>query len=1023
MILLNQPTPNSKLNLKQLPVFLVLFALLGGLFYSYKTNKIAFLSKKKAVSEAIYCDAETLDGDFYRNGTHQFENPKQSDEKARSGKFSCKLAAKGSDEYGFGYTLRDFKAGELYKASVWRFRPEGGNALLVAAADSAQTLYTAEGLTNDTDKKGWEKIQLFFRIPSHKKINQVKIYVYSDGKKVIYFDDLSIEKINEKEALVNLNNEDNQTFTPELVKIEIDPKGYQKLEAKRGEALRKGLLDTDENDWVKGKFSAPSIGDKDQTIPIQLRLKGDWLDHLNNNKWSFRMKAKDPGTWRRLVTWSVQTPAVREQLMEWFLHQLWEREGVLTTRYDFIELELNGKSLGVYNYEEHFEKQIVEYHNRREGPVVKFDETGFWAGIGRQLNALDGVDYSIHQTEKLTQIADIEPFNAKETEKTKVLYKEFEQAKILMYQYQQGTKKASEIFDIDRLARYYALCDALSAYHSVAWHNERFYYNPVTSLLEPIGYDGFPTEGGHITFLGQAAHDRKFIDGTSVFAKVFDDPAFMEKYNRYVYKYTSRAYLQQVIAELDEGLRERESYLRQEFKEYHFDRQGIIDKAQRVNLLILPYNQLSLQCFRSPTLTLPKEEGRSELSVGNVHGLPLQIIGAGQKMKQIDQVFTIPFFIPAYAMNAPIQYQTIPIKGDYSYLFYKVVGIDSVFSSKIQPWQAADGARISTRQSLFSDIKLENNAMYSIDNQRNIIYFKSGDFKTEKDVLIPSGYRVALPEGFKLDLIKKAKFISLSPIDAYGTEEHPILITSSDKSSQGFHVIKAPPRPSPKGREIAVGSLRSSSSPLEGLEEASFLHYVIFDNLNTLNDRNWMLTGAVTFYEANVNIRKCVFRNNHCEDAINIVRSEFLFDESLVADTYGDGLDLDFCTGVISNSQFLRTGNDGADCSGSHITIKNCDMENNGDKGVSIGEFCHALVENIRVKNANIGIAAKDLSELTITNIALDHCNQGFAAYQKKPEFGGGKIYVQDYIATQVKILYNIAASSYLELKGKVVKM
>jgi len=33
--------------------------------------------------------------------------------------------------------------------------------------------------------------------------------------------------------------------------------------------------------------------------------------------------------------------------------------------------------------------------------------------------------------------------------------------------------------------------DVLGAYHGHFWHNMRFYYNPVSARLEPIGFDGF----------------------------------------------------------------------------------------------------------------------------------------------------------------------------------------------------------------------------------------------------------------------------------------------------------------------------------------------------------------------------------------------------------------------------------------------------------------------------------------------------------------------------------------------------
>ena len=60
----------------------------------------------------------------------------------------------------------------------------------------------------------------------------------------------------------------------------------------------------------------------------------------------------------------------------------------------------------------------------------------------------------------------------------------------------------SKVFDTKLLAKYWALCDLFSAHHGcMEKHNLRFYYNPITSLLEPIHYDGNPQIGISHQFL------------------------------------------------------------------------------------------------------------------------------------------------------------------------------------------------------------------------------------------------------------------------------------------------------------------------------------------------------------------------------------------------------------------------------------------------------------------------------------------------------------------------------------------
>ena len=57
---------------------------------------------------------------------------------------------------------------------------------------------------------------------------------------------------------------------------------------------------------------------------------------------------------------------------------------MLGLRYEFIQVSLNGRDLGIYALEEHFEKRLIEHGRRREGPIVRFNENAGWEEITRQ---------------------------------------------------------------------------------------------------------------------------------------------------------------------------------------------------------------------------------------------------------------------------------------------------------------------------------------------------------------------------------------------------------------------------------------------------------------------------------------------------------------------------------------------------------------------------------------------------------------------------------------------------------------
>ncbi|MEL6924962.1 MAG: right-handed parallel beta-helix repeat-containing protein, partial [Bacteroidota bacterium] len=528
--------------------------------------------------------------------------------------------------------------------------------------------------------------------------------------------------------------------------------------------------------------------------------------------------------------------------------------------------------------------------------------------------------------------------------------------------------------------------DVMGAYHGLVWHNQRFYYNPVTSKLEPVGYDGFPIINKYqSSFIGNGALNKNFRNGTALYQQLFYQEDFYVKYINYLQEFTSRAYIMAFLDEIRPELEKRLNLLKVEFPHYKFAESDLIKRTQRINLQLLPLPDASLHAFRQS-----RQETKGLLKISNLHGLPMELIGTGRKRSKMDYELAERIVLPGYQnryLNDKYTDFELPVAANY--LFYKTLGLDSVFSAAIIDWPVEQGP--TGGQELFANANLQSNAIYTVTD--SLIYFKAGEHSTNRNIIIPAGMKVQFAPGTTLDLYEGASFISRSPVEMVGEPELPIVVKSRDGTAGGFSILQAGGR--------------------------SLLRNVKVENFNTLNYKDWTLTGAVTFYESDVDIYNSVFTGNNCEDGLNIVRSAFLLDGIIVSHTFSDGLDVDFGEGRILRSNFIETGNDGLDLSGSKITIVDCLMENCGDKGISVGEETTATIESAVVNNALIGVASKDLSRLTIQNIDLKNCQLGFTAYQKKPEFGGSRIEVQNYTAEGLKYLYKMPPGSTLFMKGE----
>ena len=775
------------------------------------------------------------------------------------------------------------------------------------------------------------------------------------------------------------------TFQPDLLKIRVTDQTKNKLIQQTKDAFKDGILIVTEDHWVKGEVHSTK---EDKTIPVNMRLKGDWLDHLRGKKWSFRIKAKTDYAWNRLVTFSVQNPATRSYLDEWLFHQFLEKVDVLSPRYDFIELHLNENSLGVYAYEEHFDKQLAEFKRRREGPIIKLTEDLVWQGHLRQVKELGEKNHLTGREDAAYDAAEIRPFKESRTIASPTLTKNFQAAQTLLHQLKFKQKKPAELVDLDRFARYFAIADLLEAYHGIGWHNVRFYYNPITSKLEPIGYDGFgeqptPYHGG--PFVGfKVNFDRHPHD---YFKYLFTDQNFFKKYITYLDAYSKPAFVEKTIANYQTQISEREKFIQQEFKKYKYDSLKVIKRAMKLQALIHPYGEFDIK-----VRTNKSKSGAFNIMVANHHTLPIEVIGFGVNKEDIRDKLTKPVFIYATPKFYASKFHAIPANYDVTTVFYKVAGLNDIFNASVVNFEVPNS--ITSAQSLFSGTPLKSNDFYQIDQQK--IIFKGGQFQTNQDIIIPEGYEVLFEPGCQLDLIEEAAFISKSAVQMLGTIDQPIHIFSSDKTANGFTVL--------------------------GAVEKSQAKFVKFDNLNTLQKENWNLTGAVNFYESDVFFLNCSFTNNHCEDALNTIRCLFDLKDCKIANTYADGFDADFCEGRIENLSVEDTGNDAIDFSGSAVTITRIDIHRPGDKGISVGEEADVNVQVAFIQNAKIGVASKDLSKLKIGLVNMVNCETGFAGYQKKPEFGPASIEVKRYGAEKVDRLYLLDKGSRLKLVDKEIE-
>ena len=941
----------------------------------------------------IYCNAEKWQEKNFldESGTYTLTNAAaRNSEKSRSGKFSLKLTRE--DPYGMAIYFRDLKPKMFFRVTVW----QKGNGHICLSDDIVNSFYKDTQKVVETDSLGWQKLEIEYTVPDNYKGEYLKIMLCNYSAEPVYFDDFEIRKTAEKPFP--------DFDAGEAMKIFIDDAALAKLTAKRNEAIQQGILITAEDDWVKA-----IIFYKNKVFNTRIRLKGDRLDHLQGKKWSFRIKIKGDDAWKGMKTFSIQTPAARLMLHEWLFHKALESEDILCTRYGFVPVYINGKSRGIYAWEEHFEKQLIENQKRREGPILKLSDDSYW--IYDKLNTQKKRNYEIPYYDASV----VTPFGQSKVLQDSSLFHQFLRGQDLYNRYKYAGGKASEIFNVEAVAKYYAMTDATNAYHTLHFFNQRFYYNPVLGKLEPIFFDSFPYNGifdyyGTDLTIGNAG--KEWI---SIHLKLFTDETFKSLYFIYLEKYSSRKFWKDVYAKNEADINRLNGVLAKEFNGYKFSIDAyykVADEARlamneikerdRNNDLFDSYKFRKKDVFTwykgkadfelLPHLVTVYSQNESTFRVENYTSDSLFIIGFSDLAALRTETLDEPVLLPPANSKKDFKIDITSKNTGHKFLFVKIRNREVAIP--VVPWPAPKEvpSYLNLAES-FNTSELINKGIFRVKTDSLVF---SGNVELNTNLSIPNNWMVCFEPGTTFNLTNGASFISYSPVFIDGTKAKPVVFKSSDGTGKGINVFQT--------------------------KQKSVVKNAIFTGLRNMDFGGWQSTGAVCFYEADVDLQHVVFENNlACDDALNIVRSNFRIEDCTFQHTFADAFDSDFSEGTIKTSRFISPGNDALDFSGSSISIENCFVENAGDKSVSCGEQSTINIKNCEFNGCNIGVASKDKSEVHIEDSMIKNVTYGLVAFCKKPEYGPATISAQNLMLKKYLFFHAVEEGSSLKFNNREI--
>lgn len=672
---------------------LFVIALLGlaGLFSCSEKKKD--IKNEKQITE-FTCDLETSEGsDFVcSNGDKISGVSKRTDEFSRSGKYGVKVNAKNN--YALHYNYTPIQLGDELTYSVWRYKNDSNIGAIAVYIGKKQRFYLGKSVRTSGD---WELLENHITIKKTPSDSLFEFFVFNSYDTPVYFDDIKIKIINNGGYSV-VNHPD-----LDQVSLKISAGNKTKLINKRNEALKTGVLISEKADWVKAK-----IRWNDDSEKCEVRLKGDWTDHLLEEKWSLRvniLKGKKAGKLRRF---SIQNPLSRGYLLEWIAHKILMEENVLTTKFDFINLKINNKLKGIYSVEEHFTNDLLTAQNRKKGVIIKFDEGPMWQFRSEHHQSKEG-------NPQWECSAEILPFGKKQIASNSQFLNYFLQSRDLLYQFQQHYGDLDQIFDLDKMAKFLALIDVFKSYHAIIWHNLRFYFNPDTKKLEPIAYDLFTAHDfpqmPRPSFMGfDLMIEKKYGMYYIAFIEFFKSEVFLTHYISYLKRYSSTDFIDNQLSKIQSELDFYNTEIKKEYRFYHFNSQFLYDNAALIREKLPEFiNYKSKMTSQKPyagfeletdqfTYEPIKDESlrayntlknrKSILQLRNFYYKP--IIVTGYIVGRDSVYFDDPLIVAPFLHTGMINTSSIILDYLIDAVIFRVEGTESEYSQQIIPYRAPE---------------------------------------------------------------------------------------------------------------------------------------------------------------------------------------------------------------------------------------------------------------------------------------------------------------------------------------------
>jgi hypothetical protein len=813
----------------------------------------------------------------------------------------------------------------------------------------------------------------------------------------------------------------------ESININIDFEGLNYFKARRN-ALGPSSLQGEE------PYKKVTIDWREDQLRGKMKLKGLGPDHRDHpTKWSFAISLKGDDSFLGMNRFSIHHPKTRDYQGECLYSKILIDNGDLAARCEFIEVSINGESIGVMTATERVSKNLLEMQGRKEGNIFRPSYEDMWKDLGRAAqfkrsikNPAASKSFQLHtEAHALNRLlTPLEVYGSGKLSESDELTKQYSVAIGLWEGMLSGHLRPSDIFDIESTARIIAATFAVGNFHSLQTHNIKLYFNPLTYKFEILPTDAvfgrspspryLPPNGlGYIW--GILVSDRELYR------------ELLEQINLLVQRHAAEgspfgADFSIIESQYLDVLRPEFPFIVPHNTETFGRRFDTHLKALTSNTFFLDYAPLDhTTVFAAhPDFDLGNPVFASfyntpegiVIRVINRYSFPMKV--DGYELEYFDSTEVLRKSFEMSDIEVPATMHGIGesgsrVAGEVSISVPTVSGIERLklllssednsrsYSANVSAYPAPVKTHVLSPSDL-GEI-LETHQFFKLNTTSKVLTIPSGKWRITTFIKPPPGYGLIVEAGAELLFDANAGFLLRGPIRVLGSPQNSVTFSGYGGA---------------KWRGI---SLINSNYWSHG-QRSSLKNTVISGTRNAAYGP-WEITGGVTFYKSDVDIISSTISGTEAEDALNIVHSDFTLVDAMISDTRSDAFDGDFSVGRIVNSTFARVGGDAIDFSGSEIDVEDSKFFTVADKAVSVGEQSSLTGRQLRIVDVGTGIVSKDGSQTRVDGVTFGKTQHyEVMAYSKKPQYGPAMLFVDNALADQ-KIRSIAQKKSTLRLNGE----